>query len=143
MQAIGHRVAIARAEFAYDAAIVEVELAEGAVAENPDMPAGSRRLFQRVGHFEVFEQLDNRPGRAVINVDASEALRRVQNAIEPVVRQQLVKCGRRPVRERSFRQLAKDNIDAFLCEFVKQVCFCRLFQNGCCCRCRHYVLSFW
>ena len=87
MRIVKNRVAIAGADFAPDAVAVEVADADGAVAEEPDMPAAARCAFQGVIDIEVFHHLRDEPGMAMVDVDAADAARWVQDRVISIVRE--------------------------------------------------------
>ena len=94
-------VAIAGADFASDAMVVEVADADGMVAEEPDVPAAARCAFQDVIDIEVLHHLRDEPGLAVIDVDAADAARWVQDRVISIVREKLFECGGCPVLGRA------------------------------------------
>ena len=94
---VNNRVAIAGADFASDIMGVEVADADGTVAEEPDMPAAARCAFQGVIDIEVLHHLRDEPGLAVINVDAADAARWVQDRVISIVCEILLECSECPV----------------------------------------------
>ena len=101
MGLVNNRVAIAGPDFASDAVGVEVDDADGTVAEEPDMPAAARCAFQSVIDIEFLHHLRDEPGLAVVDVDAADAARWVQDRVMPIVREKLLECGGRPVLGRA------------------------------------------
>ena len=98
---VNNRVAIAGADFASDAVGVEVADADGTLAEEPDVPAAARCAFQDVIDIEVFHHLRYEPGLAVVDVDAADAARWVQDRVISIVREKLLECGGCPVLGRA------------------------------------------
>lgn len=104
-------VAIAGADLAPDAMVVEVADADGMVAEEPDMPAAARCALQGGIDIEFLHHFHDAPGLAMVDVDAADAPRWMQDREEIVVREQLLQCGRCPALGRALGRFAGDKAD--------------------------------